>query len=313
MKPATTTIFCMYHHTDKTGWYYTPWLCYTSCGALDGVRNHSMGHNVTYDYFPTMRDWSNDPSHHEWVLYQKLHLISRKERKKIFICDIMIVGSASVYVIKHWLERKIAQWVHHEGLIQRSIAPRVGVLPQSYISLPGKKEWKKINICDIMTVGSASVYVIKYWLEREIAQWVHHEGLIQRSIAPRVGVVPQATFHSQERKKENNHMWHYVSWFCISVCNQVLVRKRNSSIGPPWGIDPMIHRTTSGCSTTEIHLTPRKEWKKINVCDIMTLGSGSLPSVNVINQRQCQSYLQAASSTVIWKYILKNSVINCDT
>ena len=26
-------------------------------------------------------------------------------------------------VVEHWLEREIAQWVHHEGSIQRSIAP----------------------------------------------------------------------------------------------------------------------------------------------------------------------------------------------
>ena len=26
-------------------------------------------------------------------------------------------------VVKHWLEREIAQWVHHEGSIRRPIAP----------------------------------------------------------------------------------------------------------------------------------------------------------------------------------------------
>ena len=26
-------------------------------------------------------------------------------------------------VVEHWLEREIAQWVHHEGLIRRPIAP----------------------------------------------------------------------------------------------------------------------------------------------------------------------------------------------
>ena len=26
-------------------------------------------------------------------------------------------------VMEHWLEREIAQWVHHEGSIQRPIAP----------------------------------------------------------------------------------------------------------------------------------------------------------------------------------------------
>ena len=36
-------------------------------------------------------------------------------------------------VVEHWLEREIAQWVHHEGSIQRPIALWVNVLPQSYI------------------------------------------------------------------------------------------------------------------------------------------------------------------------------------
>ena len=26
-------------------------------------------------------------------------------------------------VVEHWLEREIAQWVHHEGSVQRPIAP----------------------------------------------------------------------------------------------------------------------------------------------------------------------------------------------
>ena len=26
-------------------------------------------------------------------------------------------------VVEHWLEREIAQWVHHEGLIRRSLTP----------------------------------------------------------------------------------------------------------------------------------------------------------------------------------------------
>ena len=38
--------------------------------------------------------------------------------------------------VEHSLEREIAQWVHHEGLIQQSIAPWEDTLPQSFISLP---------------------------------------------------------------------------------------------------------------------------------------------------------------------------------
>ena len=35
-------------------------------------------------------------------------------------------------VVEHLLERKIAQWVHHEGSIQLSIAPRTNALSRSY-------------------------------------------------------------------------------------------------------------------------------------------------------------------------------------
>ena len=31
-------------------------------------------------------------------------------------------------VVEHWLEREIAQWVHHEGSIQRPIAPLANAL-----------------------------------------------------------------------------------------------------------------------------------------------------------------------------------------
>ena len=51
-------------------------------------------------------DRSDDPSHHERTLLPQS------------------------YISLPWMEREIAQWVHHEGSIRRSIAPR------SYISLP---------------------------------------------------------------------------------------------------------------------------------------------------------------------------------
>ena len=38
-------------------------------------------------------------------------------------------------VVEYWLERKMAQWVHHEGSIWRPIAPWADTLLRSYISL----------------------------------------------------------------------------------------------------------------------------------------------------------------------------------
>ena len=47
--------------------------------------------------------------------------------------------------VKHWLERKIALLVHHEGLIRRSIAPWANSLTAE-LHLARKKKWKKMNI-----------------------------------------------------------------------------------------------------------------------------------------------------------------------
>ena len=69
------------------------------------------------------------------------------------------VARVSVSVVEHWLDRKIAQWVHHEALIRRPIALWANAL-------------------------TMELHLAPLWLEREIAQWVHHEGSIRRPIAP---------------------------------------------------------------------------------------------------------------------------------
>ena len=46
-------------------------------------------------------------------------------RKGSFICTDRITHTTAFVtpVVEHWLEREIAQWVHHEGSIRRPIAP----------------------------------------------------------------------------------------------------------------------------------------------------------------------------------------------
>ena len=41
------------------------------------------------------------------------------------------------------------------------------------------------------------------------------------------------------------------------TCRWAVAGTRNSSMGPPWRIDPTTHRTMSVTLTTELHLTPR--------------------------------------------------------
>ena len=89
-----------------------------------------------------MKDRSDDPSHHERTLLPRSY--------------ISLIYPLTP-VVEHWLERKIAQWVHL--MKDRSDDPshhERTLLPRSYISL---------------------LYpltpVVEHWLERKIAQWVH--------------------------------------------------------------------------------------------------------------------------------------------
>ena len=45
-------------------------------------------------------------------------------------------------VIKHCLEREISQWVHHKGSIRFPI-DMIGALPQGYVPLPHKSQWRR--------------------------------------------------------------------------------------------------------------------------------------------------------------------------
>ena len=44
--------------------------------------------------------------------------------------------------------------------------------------------------------------------------------------------------------------------YCTHISHRELDGMRNSSMGPPWGIDPTTHCTMSRCFTTELHITP---------------------------------------------------------
>ena len=41
--------------------------------------------------------------------------------------------------------------------------------------------------------------VVEHWLEREIAQWVHHEGSMGRPIAPRANALTTELHHTSEK------------------------------------------------------------------------------------------------------------------
>ena len=49
-------------------------------------------------------------------------------------------------VLEHWLEREIAQLVHHKGPIRQPIAPCANALTTSYISLLSKRLFSSLQI-----------------------------------------------------------------------------------------------------------------------------------------------------------------------
>ena len=72
---ARVLLYAPSHRQDST--YHS--LCYTSRGALAWMRNNSMR--------TPMKDWSDDPSHHEWTLLPWSY-IDRKNAVLFFTCSL---------------------------------------------------------------------------------------------------------------------------------------------------------------------------------------------------------------------------------
>ena len=118
---------------------------------------------------------------------------------------------------------------------------------------------------------------ISLWLEQEIAQWVHHEGSIRRPIAPWANA-PTMELHL------------------------ALTGTRNSSMGPPWRIDPTTNRTMSERCYDGATSRCSLQWVRVRVracCGVATthLGPGHVvvPAVERAAQLHGQSLL-----VVLW-------------
>ena len=101
--------------------------------------------------------------------------------------------------------------------------------------------------------------VVEHWLEREIAQWVHHEGSIRWPIAPWANTLTTELYLAPLITETVFHIYHstnriaHTTAFVTPVMKHWLERENNSRC-PPWGINPTTHNTRSGCCTTELHL-----------------------------------------------------------
>ena len=113
-----------------------------------------------YGFGHVVKDHSDSERGNPLPPHELLFLISSKGS---FICTIS--HRFSTYhglcgaVVEHWLEREIAQWVHHEGSIRRQISHRLA------------------HTTAFVTA------VVEHWLEREIAQWARslYHGATSRS------------------------------------------------------------------------------------------------------------------------------------
>ena len=76
------------------------------------VKDHSDSERT-----PAAATWATLSDKQQGVVYMH-HPINRIEHTTAF----------GTPVVEHWLERKLAQWVHHGGSIRRPIAPRVKAL-----------------------------------------------------------------------------------------------------------------------------------------------------------------------------------------
>ena len=48
---------------------------------------------------------------------------------------IIHTTDVAIPVVEHWLEREIAQWIHHEGSIRRPIAPLAKATSLIYLTM----------------------------------------------------------------------------------------------------------------------------------------------------------------------------------
>ena len=67
-------------------------------------------------------------------------------------------------VMEHWLEREIAQWVHHEGSIRRPIAPRANALTTELHLAPDDRE-RNVLFNDALNTFYLRLYGVRHMIK----------------------------------------------------------------------------------------------------------------------------------------------------
>ena len=80
------------------------------------------------------------------------------DSKGSFICTIPDrIAHTTAFVtpvVEHWLEREIAQWVHHEGSIRRPIAPWVNALTKELHLTP---DWQTTILHSLVVITNTHI------------------------------------------------------------------------------------------------------------------------------------------------------------
>ena len=111
-------------NTDCTDCYFITYCSYTN-NTLNTLylRFYGIGH-IVKDLGDGHRGNPLPP------LHGLLFLISSKQSFTLPTNRMVHTTAFILPVVEHWLEREITQWNHHDGSIQRPIAPRADALPR---------------------------------------------------------------------------------------------------------------------------------------------------------------------------------------
>ena len=124
----------LYLKTKKTWWHFNflhkrPHCIYAQSNFNLLTGRKEMFYLTTHSILYAIRNMVKDHSDSERVnLLLPQGLLFPISSKGSFICTIPHTTVFVAPVVKHWLEREIAQWVRHEGSIRRSIVPWANAL-----------------------------------------------------------------------------------------------------------------------------------------------------------------------------------------
>ena len=154
---ARVVLYASSHRQDNT--HYN--LCYTSCGALAGIRNSSMGPPWRKEmFYLTTHSTHFIYSYMASEIWLRTILIVRKETRCRLIGYSFQQGFFYMHhptdriahtmdfvtpVVEHWLEREIAQ--PHEGSIRWPIAPWANALTtELHLALRIMSRWSTMEL-----------------------------------------------------------------------------------------------------------------------------------------------------------------------